>query len=52
MPPFGRILKALGALVGALLYVWYEAVQAVPGVRRRKLRRGIGATARRASWRR
>jgi len=32
----GQVLSLLAALVGALLYVWYAAVRAVPGVRRRK----------------
>jgi len=32
----GRVLAFFGAFVGAVLYVWYAAVRAVPGVRRRK----------------
>ena len=32
----GRVLSLFVALIGAMLYVWYAAVRAVPGVRRRK----------------
>ena len=32
----GRILSLLAAFLGAMLYVWYAAVRAVPAVRRRK----------------
>jgi len=38
-PPVGkvkRILLALAAFVGAVVYVWFAAVRAVPDVRRRK----------------
>ncbi len=31
-----RLLALIGALVGTLLYVWFAAVRAVPGVQRRK----------------
>jgi hypothetical protein len=31
-----RLLLAVSALVAALTYVWFAAVRAVPGVRRRK----------------
>ena len=31
-----RILLALSALVGAVVYIWFAAVRAVPGVKRRK----------------
>ncbi len=31
-----RLLALVGGLTGAVLYVWYAAVRAVPGVRRRK----------------
>lgn len=31
-----RILASLAAFVGAVLYVWYTAVRAVPNVKRRK----------------
>jgi hypothetical protein len=31
-----RILTAAGLLLGFVLYVWYAAVRAVPGVKRRK----------------
>jgi hypothetical protein len=31
-----RVLSFFAALVGALLYVWYASVRAVPSVRRRK----------------
>ena len=36
MPPVKRILALLGALVAAVLYVWFAAVRALPAVRRRK----------------
>lgn len=52
MPPIRRILQALAGLVAGVLYVWFAAVRAVPFVKRRKLARGIGAEARRASSRR
>jgi hypothetical protein len=52
MPPIRRILKAVAGLLGSIVYVWFAAVRAVPRVKRRKLARGIGAQARRASWRR
>ena len=52
MPPIRRILQALAGLVAWFLYVWFAAVRAVPFVKRRKLARGIGAQARRASTRR
>jgi hypothetical protein len=45
MPPIRRILKAIAAVVGGLLYVWFAAVRAVPRVKRRKLARGVGAAA-------
>jgi hypothetical protein len=31
-----RVALGVVALVGSLLYVWFAAVRAVPGVRRRK----------------
>jgi hypothetical protein len=31
-----RLLGVIGSLVGAMLYVWFASVRAVPGVRRRK----------------
>jgi hypothetical protein len=31
-----RILAIAASLLGAALYVWFEAVRAVPAVRRRK----------------
>jgi len=31
-----RILAFLGSVVGFLLYVWFAAVRAAPGVKRRK----------------
>jgi hypothetical protein len=52
MPPIRRILQGIAGLFASILYVWYSAVRAVPFVKRRKLARGIGAQARRASWRR
>ena len=44
MPPVGRILKLLAALLAALVYVWGAAVRATPEVKRRK------AARRRANW--
>ncbi|HWM12854.1 MAG TPA: hypothetical protein VNO56_00065 [Gaiellaceae bacterium] len=35
----GRILKAAGAVVGFLVYVWVAAVRIAPGVRARKAAR-------------
>ena len=35
------VLRAAAALVAFLLYVWYRAVLAVPGVRRRKRARRV-----------
>jgi hypothetical protein len=43
----GRVLGLFAAFVGAVLYVWYAAVRAVPRVRRRK----AAARARRAQGR-
>jgi len=34
-----RIVLAFAAAIGALLYVWFAAVRAVPEVRRRKAAR-------------
>jgi hypothetical protein len=34
-----RIALAIGAVIGAVLYVWFAAVRAVPIVRRRKAAR-------------
>jgi hypothetical protein len=31
-----RLLAVLAGVLGALVYVWFAAVRAVPGVRRRK----------------
>jgi hypothetical protein len=31
-----RLLGVIGSLVGAMLYVWFASVRAVPGVRQRK----------------
>ena len=39
-----RLLGALAGMIAAFLYVWFAAVRAVPGVRRRK-------AAARAAWR-
>jgi hypothetical protein len=39
-----RLLAVLGGIVGAVVYVWFAAVRAVPGVRERK-------TAARRAWR-
>jgi hypothetical protein len=39
VPPVGRILKVLVALVAGLVYVWAAAVRAIPRVRRRKAER-------------
>jgi hypothetical protein len=36
MPPIRRLLKAVAAAFAFLLYVWYAAVRATPGVKRRK----------------
>ena len=36
MKTLKRVALALAALVAALTYVWFAAVRAVPGVRRRK----------------
>lgn len=43
-----RILALFAAVVGALSYVWYTAVRAVPNVRRRKAAR---RRAREETWR-
>jgi hypothetical protein len=43
----GRVLGLFAAFIGAVLYVWYAAVRAVPRVRRRK----AAARARRAQGR-
>ena len=34
-----RIALAIGAVIGAVLYVWFAAVRAVPLVKRRKAAR-------------
>jgi len=39
MPPIGRLLKAVAAAFAYFLYVWYAAVRATPGVKRRKAER-------------
>jgi hypothetical protein len=39
-----RLLAVLGGILGAVVYVWFAAVRAVPGVRERK-------TAARRAWR-
>jgi hypothetical protein len=39
-----RLLALLGGILAAIVYVWFAAVGAVPGVRRRK-------TAAREAWR-
>ena len=39
-----RLLAAIGGMVGGVVYVWFAAVWAVPGVRERK-------TAARLAWR-
>jgi len=39
MPPIRRLLKLVGVTIGALLYVWYEAVRATPEIKRRKAQR-------------
>jgi hypothetical protein len=36
MPPIRRLLKAVAAAFAFFLYVWYAAVRATPGVKRRK----------------
>lgn len=36
MATLKRILLAIGALLGALVYIWIAAVRAVPAVKRRK----------------
>jgi hypothetical protein len=46
VPPVGRILKLLAALLAGLVYVWGAAVRATPEVKRRK------AARRRARWNR
>ena len=43
-----RILKALGAVVAALVYVWFAAVRAIPRVKARKAARNIGPLGRAA----
>ncbi|MGH3016294.1 MAG: hypothetical protein ACRDNN_15220 [Gaiellaceae bacterium] len=35
----GRVLKAAGAIVGLVLYVWVAAVRLAPGIRARKAAR-------------
>jgi hypothetical protein len=35
----GRILKLAAGVLAFLTYVWFAAVRAVPGVKRRKARR-------------
>jgi len=35
----GRILKAAGAVLGLLLYIWVAAVRLAPGIRARKAAR-------------
>jgi hypothetical protein len=39
MRAFKRLLVAVAAVIGAVLYVWFAAVRAVPIVRRRKAAR-------------
>jgi hypothetical protein len=39
-----RLLGTIGGILGAVVYVWFAAVRAVPGVRERK-------TAARRAWR-
>ena len=34
-----RIALAIGAVIGAVLYVWFAAVRAIPVVKRRKAAR-------------
>ena len=36
MPPIGRILKLVAGALGFVVYVWFAAVRAVPGVNERK----------------
>jgi hypothetical protein len=36
MPLIRRVLKAVAAAFAFFLYVWYAAVRATPGVKRRK----------------
>jgi len=43
----GLVLSSFVGLVASLLYVWYAAVRAVPGVRRRK---AAARAQRRRSW--
>jgi hypothetical protein len=43
----GQVLSFFAALAVAILYVWYAAVRAVPGVRRRK---AASRAQRRRSW--
>jgi hypothetical protein len=35
----GRLLKLAAAAIGFALYVWYTAVRATPGIKRRKAAR-------------
>jgi len=35
----GRRLNAAGAIAGSLVYVWFAAVRAAPGIRARKAAR-------------
>jgi hypothetical protein len=39
MPSIRRLLEAVAAAFAFLLYVWYAAVRATPGVKRRKAER-------------
>jgi hypothetical protein len=39
MPPVRRILKLIAAAFAFVLYVWFAAVRATPGVKARKARR-------------
>ena len=39
MPPIRRLLEAVAAAFAFFLYVWYAAVRATPGVKRRKAAR-------------
>ena len=39
MPPVRRILKLVAAAFAFVLYVWFAAVRATPGVKARKARR-------------
>jgi hypothetical protein len=36
VPNVKRVLLAVTAVLGGLVYVWFAAVRAVPGVKRRK----------------